>query len=164
MKKLLLYFVCCLIAPLAYGQKKAKDVFMPEPYPVVFFGPTTQTIIVDPELNAALSPVPYDRFFYLDVYAKTTDPPIVGVGMFRAKGTSSSQMKPLFVDKIPQTATSANYKPGYVMYQITVRPLDPTKHYDFVAFFPLSDDLLRSTTDAFLLLYHDNQSSPANYK
>ncbi|MDN3582090.1 hypothetical protein [Mucilaginibacter flavus] len=150
MRKLLIalfIFQCSL----ALGQSVQKDEFDAGPYDLVYFGPTVQTIVVDPQLNSALAPLPFDRFFYLRVYVKASEPPLLGAGFF----DDDNILVKLYAQKIPTPNTSPDYKAGYTLYQITVTPLDPKREYDFFTFTAIGSDEITKVVDALNTLRSD---------
>lgn len=63
--------ICAFIfqCSFAFDQTAQKGQFDAGPYDLVYFGPTVQTIVVDPQLNSVLAPLPFDRFFHFRVLA-----------------------------------------------------------------------------------------------
>jgi len=155
LKKLIL--ICLFFRVyIALGQSGGMN-FTAGPYPLFYTGAVTQIIYVDPDLNAALGPVPFDRFFWLRIYNKNSAPAELHFGYqeFKDHASVNTQTgviwKPLFSRAVTLAASDPNYKAGYSLYEVLVPPLNPRKTYVFTMYTNMSEDQLALLRDAFLL-------------
>jgi len=163
-----------ILSETCFGQIPSYPAFAPKNYKFIYFGPATQIVVIDPQLNTTLTPVPYDRFFYLHIYNNDSSPQLVTFA-YRERVISKKQLTlaqvdqtlyeyhPLFSRKVTLAAGSTDAKAGYTMYECLVPPLSPTGHYDFMGFYALNNDQLEILKKAMLAIRDDETKVPIKF-
>jgi len=152
----------------AFSQESPYAMFRPRTFSDIF-PPNPPHIVLDPNWNVSSAPAPYDRFFYIDVYIKDTDPQVLCFGLLDKiiaglktpgyTGTENSKFDAVWVTlanvKNPLSAAPTDAKKGYSEYEIMVPPLSPQGQFKFEVFQKMTDDELAQITNVLFAIYHE---------